>query len=137
MNRDFRLANEWQERSYVFTVPADGTNDFVRFGQWQVKGRIAFDEVELEPVLATHTRLADGSKLGEAESIRDGVYRFSPKFGWMGANFHRPLFVNRAGYYAATHDFTKNQQGTVYEFLSKKGLRDVNGRTIKFGDGST
>jgi hypothetical protein len=39
-------------------------------------------------------------------------------------------FLNRAGYYAATHDFTKNRQGTVYEFLSKNGLRRVNGRTI-------
>jgi hypothetical protein len=39
-------------------------------------------------------------------------------------------FLNRAGYYAATHDFTTNRQGTVYEFLSKNGLRHVNGRTI-------
>lgn len=39
-------------------------------------------------------------------------------------------FLNRAGYYAATHDFTKNRQGTVYEFLSKNGLKHVNGRTI-------
>jgi hypothetical protein len=39
-------------------------------------------------------------------------------------------FLNRAGYYAATHDFTKNKSGTVYEFLSKNGLKHVNGRTI-------
>jgi hypothetical protein len=39
-------------------------------------------------------------------------------------------FVNRGGYYAATHDFTRNRQGTVYEFLSRKGLEHVNGRTI-------
>ena len=39
-------------------------------------------------------------------------------------------FLNRAGYYAATHDFTKNRQGTVYEFLSKKGRELTGGRTI-------
>lgn len=39
-------------------------------------------------------------------------------------------FLNRAGYYAATHDFTKNRQGTVYEFLSKYGRKYVNGYTI-------
>jgi hypothetical protein len=39
-------------------------------------------------------------------------------------------FVNRGGYFAATHDFTKNRQGTVYEFLSKYGQKHVNGRTI-------
>ena len=39
-------------------------------------------------------------------------------------------FLNRAGYYAATHDFTKNKQGTVYEFLSKNGKKYVNEHTI-------
>jgi len=39
-------------------------------------------------------------------------------------------FLNRASYYTATHDFTKNRQGTVYEFLSKRGREIANGRTI-------
>ncbi|MCA1634398.1 MAG: hypothetical protein LC802_12065, partial [Acidobacteria bacterium] len=39
-------------------------------------------------------------------------------------------FLNRAGYYAATHDFNTNRQGTVYEFLSKRGLKIAGGFTI-------
>jgi len=96
VNRDFRLGADWREISFIFAVPAEGTNDYARLGQWHVKGRVAFDDVELAPVIAAHTMLADGTELGEAESVRGGVYRFNPKLGWMGANFHRPLFVNRA-----------------------------------------
>jgi hypothetical protein len=39
-------------------------------------------------------------------------------------------FLNRAGYFAATHDFNSDRQGTVYEFLSKRGLKITGGRTI-------
>jgi D-alanyl-D-alanine carboxypeptidase len=39
-------------------------------------------------------------------------------------------FLNRAGYYAATHDFSKDRKGTVYEFLSRKGKKIAGGTTI-------
>jgi hypothetical protein len=39
-------------------------------------------------------------------------------------------FLNRGGYYAATHDFDKNRMGTVYEFLSKRGKSICGGKTI-------
>jgi hypothetical protein len=39
-------------------------------------------------------------------------------------------FLNRAGYFAATHDFAKNKMGTVYEFLSVKGKKVAGGKTI-------
>jgi hypothetical protein len=39
-------------------------------------------------------------------------------------------FLNRAGNFAATHDFAKNKMGTVYEFLSVKGRKVAGGKTI-------
>jgi hypothetical protein len=39
-------------------------------------------------------------------------------------------FLNRSGYYAATHDFSKDRKGTVYEFLSRKGKKIAGGTTI-------
>jgi hypothetical protein len=39
-------------------------------------------------------------------------------------------FLNRSGYYAATHDFSKDRKGTVYEFLSRKGKKIAGGKTI-------
>jgi Glycoside hydrolase 123, catalytic domain len=98
INRDFRLDASWEEKSFVFAAPSDATNDYVRLGQWHVQGRVAFAGAELAPVMAAHLRLANGGEIGEAESIRGGVYRFSPRFDWVGANAHRPLFLNRAGF---------------------------------------
>jgi len=39
-------------------------------------------------------------------------------------------FLNRSGYYAATHDFAANKMGTVFEFLSRKGLEICGKKTI-------
>src|SRR6185369_8792760 len=57
-----------------------------------------FDDAELVPVTAVHTRLTSGATIGEAESIHEGIYRFNPHFGWLGANYHRPLLLNRTAF---------------------------------------
>ena len=66
--------------------------------------------------------------VGVGASVTDRRFRASQPATKQGA-VHG--FVNRGGYYAATHDFTKNRQGTVYEFMSKQGLKLANGYTIK------
>jgi hypothetical protein len=126
VNRDFQLDTGWLEKSYVFAAPAHGTSDYVRLGQWHVNGRLAFDDAELTPVLAAHARFADGLELGEAESLRGGVYRFHPQFGWAGANFHRPLLVNRAGFNSDRWIFSPGAE-LVYR-LAVSGRAQVNGR---------
>lgn len=98
VNRDFHATDSWQEHAFVFSFPSDATNDYARLGQWEIKGRVSFDDAELLPVLATHARLPGGAEVGEAESVRGGVYRFAPILGWAGANAHRPLFLNRASF---------------------------------------
>ncbi len=98
VNRDFHTTESWQEHAFVFSFPNATTNDYARLGQWQIKGRVNFDDAELLPVLAMHSRLPGGAELGEAESVRGGVYRFAPNLGWIGANAHRPLFLNRASF---------------------------------------
>jgi len=98
MNRDFPLDQDWQLYQFVFSAPSDATQDQVRFGQWHVRGGVSFEEVRLTPVFAVHLRLADGTELGEGESLDKGVYHFSPEFNWLGANSHRPLATNRASF---------------------------------------
>jgi hypothetical protein len=95
-NRDFPLAPDPATNRFVFSVPNNGGQDFIRLGHWQVKGELLFEQPALVPVLAMHRRTPHGLELGEGESLRDGVYRFQPDFGWMGANYHRPLALNRA-----------------------------------------
>ncbi|MBI5386851.1 MAG: DUF4091 domain-containing protein [Verrucomicrobia bacterium] len=97
VNHDFRASDSWQRQSFILSVPDDGTNDYVRLGQWEVKGKMLFDDAELLPVSASHARWGD-LELGEGESVSRGVYRFRANCGWRGANLHRTLFLNRANF---------------------------------------
>ncbi|HNQ90071.1 MAG TPA: DUF4091 domain-containing protein [Verrucomicrobiota bacterium] len=148
VNRDFPLTPQWQNHRFVFNAPEDGGGDFARVGQWHVKGRLEFDDVELVPVRVSHrsfpgreertarlieralykrygiplpATLADSIvQLGEAESLEGNTYRFQPQFGWRGANYHRPLWRNRASFNTDRWVFSKNAE-VAYGF-------DVGGR---------
>jgi hypothetical protein len=134
VNRDFRFAESWQRYSFVFTVPVDGTNDFIRLGQWQVKGTLFFDDVELFPVVVHHSDYypAGGPvfELGEGESIEGGVYRFRPRFGGTAVNSHRPLFLNRAGFNSDRWIFTPGAE-LIYRF-ALPGQTQTNGAVRVF-----
>ena len=122
VNRDFQFTDDWQRYSFAFSVPDDGTSDFLRLGQWEVKGEVFFDDVEVLPVLPAHY-----SDLGEAESLRDGTYRFTPDFGWAGANFHRPLHANRANFNSDRWLFSAGSE-VVYRFALPYSGEQTNGR---------
>ena len=121
-NRDFQFTEEWERYSFVFSVADDGTNDFLRLGQWEVKGELFFDDAELLPVLPSHL-----VGLGEAESLRDGTYHFQPDFGWTGANFHRPLHVNRAGFNSDRWVFSAGSE-MIYRFALPNKAQQTNAR---------
>jgi len=99
INRDFLLTETWARYSYVFSAPSsDAPKDFVRLGEWHVSGSVYFADAALSPVSATFRRIAPGIELGESESVQGGTYRFKPNFKGIGANYHRPLNVNRAAF---------------------------------------
>ncbi len=98
VNRDFPLTETWSEYRFIFITPTDLAADYARLGQWHLRGQAGFDDAQLAPVEAVSARFAGGLELGEGESIREGVYRFHPDFNWEGANYHRPLATNRAGF---------------------------------------
>jgi hypothetical protein len=99
VNRDFPLSSQSHDESYAFVHPTDAGPDFLRLGQWHVRGTLHFERAQLFPAVALHVVSPDGlTELGEAESVRGGVYRFEPDFGWEGANAHRTLVTNRAGF---------------------------------------
>src|SRR5213075_1624263 len=76
VNRDFLPTDSWERYGFVLSIPADGTNDFVRLGEWHLKGSMSFGDVEMLPVLAVHKRIDGGAELGEGERIQGGSYRF-------------------------------------------------------------
>ncbi len=130
VNRDFPLDATWREYRFIFRQPDDATNDFVRLGQWHVKGAVEFDDAELLPVLASHQFLAgtgdNEDRLGEAERIDLGRYRFSPNFGWEAANVHCPLWRATAGFNSDRWVFSPGAE-VVYRF-ALAGLAQTNAR---------
>ncbi len=98
INRDFRLTGSWARYDFAFRSPADDPKDFIRLGEWHVNGSVSFADAALLPVVATSRRIAPNLELGEGESIKGGAYRFKPSFKWNGANYHRPLLLNRAAF---------------------------------------
>ena len=109
VNHDFRPDDSWQPFSFVFSVPHDVTSDYVRLGHWETKGQVFFDDVALLPVQVSHAHAPVG-ELGEGESVRAGAYRFQPNYGWEGANYHRVLALNRAGYNSDRWGFSSGSE---------------------------
>src|SRR5438477_1729972 len=132
VNRDFVPVGTRQEYGFIFNVPTDETDDLIRLGQWHLKASLSFDTPALLPVIALHRRIAPGAELGEGESVRAGVYRFRPSFGWMGANYHRPLFANRASFNSDRWVFASGAE-VIYR-LGFPGSAQLGGRVqVAFG----
>lgn len=123
VNRDLRFGDAWQRYGFVFSAPDLGSEDVVRLGQWHVAGGLVFAEAELFPVLAAHASLPGGVELGEGESVRGGTYRFAPDFGWEGANYHRPLIRNRAGFNSNRWGFARDAE-VVYRLGLRGSLQE-------------
>ncbi len=130
VNRDFPLDTAWREYRFVFRQPDDATHDFVRLGQWHVNGAVEFDDAELLPVLANHQSMSGAGenelRLGAAEKIEGGRYRFAPDFGWQGAEFHRPLWRATASFNSDRWVFSPGAE-VVYRF-GLAGLAQTNAR---------
>jgi len=96
-NRDFRAQTGWQRRSFVFITPAEVGDAYLRFGQWHLATKVAFDDIELKPTEAVHEQFG-GITLGEGEEIGGSRYTFSAPLGAQGANHSRPLHTFRCGF---------------------------------------
>ena len=97
-NRDLgKLPAAWTDYQSYFVTPSEpgGGQGRLRFGQWHVKGTVAFDDVRLVravPVYARRGQIA----LGAGESIRPdgkgaGEYAFLAPLGRGCGNHSRPL----------------------------------------------
>lgn len=119
INRDFPMDATWREYRFVFRQPDDAGSDFVRLGQWHVKGAVEFDDAELLPVLTSHSHVSGAGdaelRAGADERIEAGRYRFAPDFGWAGANGHRPLVRATAAFNSDRWVFSPGSE-VVYGF---------------------
>lgn len=99
-NRDVtELTDAWAEYVSCFMTPSviDPANSFLRFGQWEVNGTVAYDAVNLaetQPVFAKSGSLT----LGDGESVNGDEYAFRAPLGPPDLNYSRPLASFRCGF---------------------------------------
>ena len=83
---------EWTSYEYVFAAPSrkDELSSPIRLGQWQVSGKVLFDDVCLTPVQPVYA-VGGGLVLGAGERLRGNAYTFESELGGEGRNQSRPL----------------------------------------------
>jgi hypothetical protein len=89
------IPTEWKSYEWTFVTPDKLQPDeaYLRFGQWQVRGTVAFDAVELVPAIPVYARQWNLA-LGEGEMLLGNAYNFTAPLGRASGNQSRPL----AGY---------------------------------------
>ncbi len=69
-NRDYRAEPSWQRHAFAFVAPNDTEDAYLRFGHWQLKGKVLFDDVELKPTQAVHERFGPkGAAAGGVQHV--------------------------------------------------------------------
>ncbi len=100
-NRDLGdIPQTWQAYEWVFLAPRTFAPEeaHLRFGQWEVAGGVAFDQVALCRAQAVYARAGDLA-LGDGETLDGNRYTFVAPLGGAGGNFSRPLAGYAGGYF--------------------------------------
>ena len=115
-NVDWPHAKEWTHRTIVFRAPTIGDRQFLRFGQWQAKGKVYFDDIRVCPVRPLKTVIAD-FVLGEGETLRNGRYEFVAPLN-RGLNWAQPVELCSAGFNSNRWTLTENSEITFWHLLN-------------------
>ncbi len=92
-NRDLGgLTREWQPYSSIFVTPNEMRTGqhWIRFGQWEMNGTVAYDDISVVRVAPVHRRI-NGLTLGEGERVSRNRYEFTAPLQSACANYARPL----------------------------------------------
>jgi hypothetical protein len=127
-NRDlWDLSKEWTEFSSVFVTPSvmEPSDAWLRFGQWEVNGSVAYDAVRVVRVQSVY-RARNGVVLGEGESIEGNHYVFTAPLDTSSFNQSRPLERHRC-YFNSTRWVFGAGSEVVYRHRVGR-LRQLSGR---------
>ncbi|MBN2492842.1 MAG: DUF4091 domain-containing protein [Planctomycetes bacterium] len=131
-NRDLgKIPEVWTRFTSVFVTPADRKDGpaRLRFGQWQVHGALAFDDVTLLPADAVHLHHGDLT-LGQGESIDGDRYAFRAPFSSAESNLSRPLESHRSGFNTNRWTF---QAGSEVVYCHELGSRQHVAAEVEVG----
>ncbi len=115
-NRDVgSLGKDWRRCTSIFVTPDALTPevDWLRFGQWQVNGTVAYDNIDLVRVEPIH-RQTNNLVLGDGESVTGKTYRFTAPLGDRNGNYCRPLLRHQCAFNSNRWVFDSPAREVVY-----------------------
>ena len=121
-NRDIGdLATDWTSFSSIFFTPMqiEDDNSWLRFGQWRVKGALAFDDIRIVPIQPVYARQYK-VELGEGESIRGNTYSFNAPFSSTSRNHSRPLLAHQCNFNTNRWVFARDSQVVYRHAISDR-----------------
>lgn len=91
-NRDLgMIPSDWETYESIFFTPRGfAGDDWIRFGQWQLDGAVAYDDVEIMEAIPIYERRGP-LELGAGERISGVKYSFEAPFYGESRNHSRPL----------------------------------------------
>ena len=95
VTRDLVVGTGWERHELIFTTPINTLGVFLRFGQYETKGKIFFDDVSIVDITPIH-RTRHDLDLGEGELIHSGIYTFQSDYTSMTSNTSRNLVQHNA-----------------------------------------
>ena len=111
-NRDLGdISSTWRTYTSVIVAPRrlDVGAGRLRFGQWQLRGTVAFDDVELCPSQAVH-RTHGPLVLGEGESVDGRRYTFRAPLNGTGRSHSRPLAAHQCRFNSTRWCFDRDSE---------------------------
>jgi len=108
-NRDFAVSAYSTPHSFVFRAPEGHPDAFLRLGQWQVRGQVAFSNADLREAIPVYRHEA-GLELGAGERVQGDRYTFEAPLSGDGSNDSRPLLRTTAGFNSDRWTFVDGQE---------------------------
>lgn len=99
-NRDLGgLGGDWRTFTTNFQTPRELTpdNNWLRFGQWHVKGAIAFDDIKLATAQPVYAR-SGAIQLGDGETAKGNEYSCRAPLGGEANNTSRALLSHNCSF---------------------------------------
>ncbi|MDR0337831.1 MAG: DUF4091 domain-containing protein [Planctomycetaceae bacterium] len=118
-HRDYSAQkDQWVDESFSFRLQDHVSELPLRMGQWESKGTFQFRNIKLEtviPVLKEFNFPFGKIKLGDGETILNGIYRFDGGFYGQNTNIHQPLHYSNTNFNSNRWCFS-NGHSVLYRF---------------------
>jgi hypothetical protein len=102
------VGEKWQEMRQIIAAPTVPGEAWLRFGQWESKGKYSYDAVRLFRTIPVYRKF-DGVELGAGERVMGNAYNFAPPMAEKNTNQFRALRGSNAYFNTNRLNFSSGQ----------------------------